>query len=307
MFRVFLDLTAIVASFVAILTYLNITPNALDSLPERFTEEANTAVKSIDLTIKGEEYFKTGNEAYIMYRAAIAMPNSYSKDKGLVRSVDKSLESQDFKLALSAAKEIESSYSMDKSLSKISNAALQEKSSVGYAIIAAEFADGSYTKSSILEAVVSTMETGKPPPAKKTNKIEFEDPEDISKLSNLERYKIIYRFADNSSYMDMSESEAKQFADEWTKNRTFEEFIIFRKVYRFADNSSYMGMTEKKAKEFALEWIENGYTADDYAVFSDAFKFADNGSFMDMSEDRAAEFAFQKLKEHKIISQAESK
>lgn len=263
--------------------------------------QANKAVKEVELNIDMSKYFNEGNEAFTIYQAAVLMDSNYAKDRALSKSISKAIEQKDLKLALIAAREIESNYAKDKQLLIIAQMAAMEKSTVGYAIIAADLSESGYNKDRILKGVIASYDESNPSgllidPLNPSDRLDDKD------LTDFEKYKIIFNFAESGSFMDMSEKDAKAFTDNWVKERTYEEFLYFRKIYIFADSPSFMDMDEEDATEFALRWLSNGYAAEDFEVFSDVFKFAESSGGMNMSVDEATTFAFEKLQAHKVKS-----
>jgi hypothetical protein len=335
--RWLVDIAGIVGGVIAALVYFGIQPNVLDQLPEKLKAQAEAAVESATFEVDEKKYFSEGNKGYLIYKAAIVMESSYSKDNALIKSISASLADNDYKIALLAAKNIESSYTKDQQLYKIAVTAAAKSNTIGYSIVAAELAESSYKKDNILQIVVRSFSGGKLPVLDKSAD---DDQLDISKMTKFDKYKLIYKFADSGSYMDLSEKDAKKFADDWIKSRTFENFLQYKKIYIFADSGSYMDLSENDAKEFAdnwigsksfesflqfkkiyifadsgsgmsldegeakkfaLDWMEKKFTDEDFATFSDAFKFAYTSSGMDMDTDEAIEFAFMKVKERKDL------
>jgi hypothetical protein len=98
--------------------------------------------------------------------------------------------------------------------------------------------------------------------------------------------------------MNMSEADAKVFADSWYVKRSYEEFLLFREVFIFADSTANMGMSEENAEVFAFKWIDS-YTTEEFYIFKDAFTFADSSAGMSMDEKEAELFAFKKVHEHR--------
>lgn len=203
-------------AIIVVLQYVKIEPNALDKLPDVYKEAAEKDVKETKIAIKSEDYENGNDSLYVMYRAAIAISNSYSKDCAIEKVVNAALMKNDFKLAIAAAKESENSYTKSNLLEKIAKQSLNTEKSIGYSIVAAELIPNNYTKTQVLQDIVGYYE--KDFYGDSGNKIESK------KLTPLEIYKEIFTFADSSAHMRMSKDEAKLFANRWIKNRTYIEF-----------------------------------------------------------------------------------
>ncbi len=292
--RAFAEIATIIGVVIAVLGYMKIEPNALDKIPEIYQEQASKDLESAELRIEENEYSGGKASLYRQYRAALAMESSYNRDQALMKVINAALNEFDFKIAIRAGKEISSSHTKSNELSRIVDSALKHGDSVGYAVIAAELIPSSYSKDMVLAKIVSFYERGT-----RQKKAKEE-------LSDLDIYKEIFRFADSTAHMNMTEEEAKIFADQWQKERTYTDFLYFKEVFMFADSGSYMDMSAEDAKTFALNWIDN-YTKDEFGVFVNAFKFADSTAGMDMSEKDAESFAFQKVEEYRKSSAANNK
>lgn len=287
--RIFAEIATILAFLIAVLTFVKIEPNAIDKLPETFKNKADSDVKKIELLIEKDKYQGESKKLYRQYQAAISISNTYSKDVAISQFVECALRSNDYKIAIAAAKNMGNSYSKTNVLSSIADHALKSEDNAGYAIVAAELIPNSYTKDAVLSQIVSFYKRGSLDNRGNTSK----------ELTPLDQYKEVYTFADASNYMGMSEKEARLFADKWMKERDYETFLFFKEVYMFADASNQMGMSKEDAKKFALDWIDNSYSKKDFQIFKDAYIFANSSSKMNMKSDQATEFALKKMKEAK--------
>jgi hypothetical protein len=287
--RTLAEIATIIGVIVTILAFVKIEPNAIDKLPEIYKEKADSDVRSAELLIKKDDYQGKSEALYRQYRAAMAITSTYSQDDAIRKFVDSALAVNDYKIAIAAAKQMNSSYSKSDVLSEIAEQALVSKNNAGYAVVAAELIPSSYTKDSLLAKIVQFYETGT-----------FESDDKNSKeLTTLQKYKAIYTFADSSNQMGMSEKDAKLFTDKWMKERDYESFLFLKELYIFADSSNQMGMSAKEARKFAFDWIDNSYTKDDFKIFKEAYIFADSSNSMGMSGEQATAFAYQKMKEAK--------
>lgn len=292
--RTFAEIATILGLAVAVLGYLKIEPNALDELPELHQEQAERDVQSVDLAIKEEDYANGDIGLYHQYKAAVSMASTYNKDLALSSVIDNSLKSGDFRIAIMSAKKISSTYSKSSELAKIVEAALKGGENVGFAVIAAELIPSTYSKDVALEKIVRHYNR------------QPQEAEAATPKTELDIYKEVYRFADSTASMNMSEEDAKEFADTWTKTRSYEDFAYFKEVFRFADSTANMDMSEDDAKDFALAWIAE-YSEDEFKVFTSAFAFADSSAGMGMSSKEAEKFAFSKVAEYRIASAAANK
>jgi hypothetical protein len=292
--RTFAEIATILGLGIAFLSYMKIEPNALDKIPGIYQKQATDDLKKTDLKIDASEY--SGKNAYLLhqYRAAISMKSSYNRDQALAKVIDAAIKASDFKIAILCGKEISSSYQKSSELEKIVDAALKQEKHAGYAVIAAELIPSSYSKDAALNKIISFYEHGS---------AESKAPQE---LTELDKYKEIFTFADSTANMDMSEEEAKAFADKWIKERRYEDFQYFKKIYTFADSTASMDMSEKKAMKFALDWIDN-YPEKEFEIFTSAFNFADSTAGMSMSAKDAEAFAFKKVEEYRISAKKASK
>ena len=283
-FRTIAEIAGVIGVIIAFLEYAKVEPNALDKIPEIYRQKAEAAVQTSEIEIDPDSY-KNTPDLYNLYRAAMAMDEGHSKDLQIRTVVDVALRKGDFKIAISAASAIDSDHTKSMTLSDISQRALNMPDQSGYAVIAAELIPSSHSKSLAISKIVDFYEIrakgGTP-----------------GKLSNIEKYKIVYRFADSSANMDMSEADAKVFADSWFLSRSYEDFLFFKDIFTFADSRAYMNMDEKGAETFAFKWIDN-YSMEEFYIFKDAFIFADSSAGMSMEEKEAELFAFKKVHEHR--------
>lgn len=279
------EIAAILATLVAILAYMKIEPNIIHDMPEIYQKAVEDDIEAVELNISKEDY-SDSIELYNIYKAAIAINSDHTKDQKLMSVVDISLRNNDLKLAIAAAKEIESEHSRSITLHRIVKDSLKSPGVSGYAVIAAELIPSDHTKDLALREIIDFYES------RAMGKSNY------GALADLKKYKSIYEFADSPTYMGMWGEDAKQFADKWLKNRTYEEFLLFKEVFIFADSPTYMSMNEEEAKVFAEMWI-NKYSSEDFDLFNEAFQFADSPSGMSMSTKEAEKFAFKKLYAHR--------
>ncbi|KAF0188287.1 MAG: hypothetical protein FD168_1811 [Desulfobulbaceae bacterium] len=291
--RTLAEIATIIGVIVAILSFVKIEPNAIDKLPKEYKERAESDVNKTELLITPNDYKGEKEPIYLQYRAAISIDSKYSRDSAISTFVKCALAANDYKLAISAAKYMGSEYAKSSVLNSIVDQALTSKDNVGYAVIAAELIPSSYTKDSVLSKIVSFYEKGS-----------VNGDEETQELTTLDKYKAIYTFADSSNDMDMSEKNAKLFADKWVKERDYESFLFFKEIYIFADSSNHMAMSEDDAKVFALNWIDNSFTKEDFKIFKEAYDFADNSNNMSLNSKEATVFAFNKMKEAKHANKA---
>ena len=281
------EIATIAAVIFAALEYIKVEPNALDEIPKEFRANAEKDVIVADITIEKEDYPEEKNSVYLSYKAAISMSGQTSRNLAIDKVVDLALADGDLKLAISAAKEMTGTTSKSLTLTKIVDKSLVMEDSAGFAVVAAELIPGSTSKNMALQKIVdyySAKKKGNP----------GENP--VQELSSLEIFKKIFAFADSTAYMDLSESEAKVFTENWLKNRTYDEFLEFKEVFMFADSNAYMGLNSEESKDFSLNWIDN-YSMEEFSVFKDAFKFAESSAGMSLSEEKATLFALSKVKE----------
>jgi len=282
-FRTFAEIATIVGATIAVLGYIKVEPNLLDSISGQVKDDVISDLRVTELAVGESDISGEGSDLFIQYRAALALESSYSRDKSLVKVVDSALKRNNFKIAILAGKEIESEYTKSNELTKIVDSALRLEEHAGHAVVAAEFIPSSYSKDKALEKIVAFYEHGWVEP---------------NKLTTLDKYKEIFQFADSNAHMGLSSTEAKTFTDNWLKERNYQEFLYFKEVYTFADSNQNMGKSAGQALNFALRWIDK-YSREDFDVFAVAFTFADSNSGMSMSEEEAEEFALKKVREHK--------
>lgn len=283
--RTIAEIVGIIGVIIAFLEYTKVEPNVLDKIPDAYREAAENEVKDSEIEISPDDYVESP-DLYNIYRAAMSMDSGHSKDIQIKRVVAISLRKNDFKLAISAANAIDSDHTKSITLRDITNKALRVPGQSGYAIIAAELIPSDHTKGLAIREVIDFHEVR----ARGGN---------YGELSNIEKYKEIFNFADSSANMGMSEAEAKEFADKWLISRTYEDFLLFREVFTFADSTASMNMSEENAEKFAFSWLDKSYTEEEFYLFKDAFTFADSTAGMSMSEKEAEVFAFRKLNEHR--------
>jgi hypothetical protein len=284
--RTIAELATIIGVAIAVLGYLKIQPNVLDEIPELYHEQAISDLKKTELSIEHNDTIGENAKVYNQYRTALAIKSEYSQDDALISVVKSALKQKSFKYAILGAKSINSQYTRDEQLDLIVDMALAETTSAGNAIIAAELIDSRYSKDKALEKILRFYQEG-------TSSVK-----QSRELSDIDKYKEVYNFADASAHMGMSSDEAKKFADDWFSKRPYEDFFYFKKVFTFADATAHMGMDENEAKEFALHWINN-YSEVEFEIFQQAFKFADSTAGMSMSEQDAKVFAFRKVEEQR--------
>lgn len=284
--RTIAEIATILAFVIAFLQYADFEPNALDRIPDLHKSAAKKDVENLAITIDEKDYEGEKMPLYLQYKAAIAIPEKYSKDSAIEKVVSSALQVVDFKLAVAAAKEMEEKYSKSSVLEKIVAAALSSDDEAGYAIIAAELIPEKYSKSGALEKIVKHYQ------AKATLTAEAKP------LSQFEKYKIIYSFADAPAYMDMSSEEARAFAENWLKTREYSQFNYFKLVFEFADAPAYLNMNSNDATSFALKFIDS-YTEEEFLIYQEAFEFADAPANMNLSTSEAMVFAKNKLTEYR--------
>jgi len=287
------EIAAVGALILAVLQYMKIEPNAIDELPSALQDVANSDVKKIELTLDENEYASNSSIAYALYKAAQGITYTAERNDALEKAVAAALEENDYKLSIQAAREISYSLDMNRVLSMIASKALRERDSVGYAIVAAEFISYSTDKTKTLQKIIAVYEYLAEGGSIDDMPIENNDSLDI--------YKEIFVFADSDAYLGMNSSEAKDFVDDWLKNRNYQDFLLFKEVFIFSDSSAYLGKNTKSAMEFALSWLEH-YTESDFEIFKEAFIFADSSAYLGMNAENATEFAISKVREHKAAN-----
>jgi hypothetical protein len=292
--RTIAEIATITAVIIAFLQYADIEPNALDKIPDLYKSAAESDVESLVVTVAEEDYEGENRFLFYQYKAAISIPEKYSKDNAIKKVVSSALQSRDIKLAVAAAKEMEEKYAKSSTLEKIVESALYNGDEAGYAVIAAELIPEKYSKSNTLEKIVKHYQTrstinnpGNPP-------------------TELEMYKVIYSFADVPATMSMSGKDARAFTEKWLKTREFSQFRFYSMVFEFADASAHLNMSSGEATAFALDYIDS-YTKDEFLIYQESFKFSDSPSGMSLSTEDAMVFASNKVIEHRALKEAANK
>jgi hypothetical protein len=287
--RTLAEIATIVTVIIVILQYLKVEPNVLDHLTETVKKQATSDLETVEVEIKEADYLSKNSLAFSVYKAALLIPYSSDKSIALNNAVDAAIDENDFKLAIAAANSIP--YASDKSiaLKKIAYKAMEKKETLNFSIIAADLIPYASDKSEVLGNISKSYELIKSGGKLSEFLTQMNKPKD-----KLDEYKEIYKFADSSTYMGMSEIDAKKFTDNWQKSQTYEDFLLFKDVFIFADSSTYMSFSTEQALTFSIEWIEK-YNTNDFLVYKDAFMFADSGTYMDMSETEAISFAISKV------------
>lgn len=292
--RIFAEIAAIVTVIIAFLQYADFKPNALDSIPDLYKSAAESDVESLNVTLDEENYTGDNRTLFLQYKAAILIPEKYSKDNAIEKVVTAALRAGDLKLAVAAAKEMEQKYAKSNVLEKIVEVSLSNGDEAGYAIIAAELIPEKYSKSNALEKIVKYYQSrsalsssGKPP-------------------TELEKYKEIYCFADAPAYMYMSGKEAKKFTENWLKERDYSQFRYFKMVYEFTDAPAFLNMNSENAKLFAINFIDN-YSKEEFLIYQESFKFSDSPAGMNLSTEEAMQFALNKVAEFRLTQKKANK
>jgi ribosomal protein S7 len=290
--RTIAEIACVVGAIIAVLQYAKIEPNVLDKIPKMYRAQVEAGLKSTEIIIAPEDY-KESPYIYNLYRAAMAMDSGYSKDLQIKKVVDVAIRKVDFKIAISSANAIDRDHTKSMVLSNISQKALSTQGQSSYAVIAAELIPSSHSKSIAIRKILKFHEvraSGGTP----------------GELSSMDKYKAVFFFADSSASMNLSEPEAKRFADKWFLTRGYEEFLLFKDVFNFADSTASMDMDEENSSKFAFKWLEN-YSSKEFYIFQDAFTFADSSAGMSMDEAEAEIFAFKKVHEHRESIKANKK
>ena len=288
-FKTIAEIVGILGVVIAILQYYKVEPNALHKIPDIYKEVVEKDLDKAPVVINEEDY-REQPEIYNLYRATLSMDKGYSRDIQIQKVIDLALGKNDFKIVIAAAFALDSDYTKSSTLEMIAKKALTTQEQAGYALIAAELIPSNYTKSSTLDEIIRYHE------ARANGK-------SYGKLKAIDKYKEVFQFADSSANMNMDESDAKKFTDDWLKAKTYEDFLYFKDVYQFADSSASMNMSAIDAETFARLWIDE-YTIEEFQIFIKAFKFADSSAGMGMSEKEAELFAFNKIEEHRKETKA---
>lgn len=292
--RTIAELAAIIAGIIAFLQYADIKPNALDRIPDLYKSAAESDVENVAITIEEKNYSGDKKPLYFQYKAAVSIPDKYSKDAALEKVVSSALRADDLRLSIAAAKEIEEKYSKSNVLEKIVETALSDGDEAGYAVVAAELIPEKYTKSRALDKIVKYYQAQTSPASAQRQ------------LTELEKYKEIFSFADAPAYMSMSSDEAKEFTENWLKTRSYSQFAFFKMVFEFADAPAFLNMSADDAESFAFHFIDN-HTEEEFSVYTEAFKFSDAPGGMGLSTEQAMAFAENKVAEFRAENNAANK
>jgi hypothetical protein len=290
------EIATIAALVLVALQYFKLEPNTLDELSGDLKEIASNDVGKISLKFDLQKYEDSQSIAFTMYQAGLLDPYDSGKSESLKNASMAALDEGDYALAIIAAKEIPYDSVKSSTLEHVAIESLKNRETMRFSVLAADLIPYSSTKNSVVEKISGVYEHVKNGGALETYATVSEKP-----VTELDKYKVVFKFADSRSFMDLDEKSAKKFTDDWFKSRSYEEFEVFREVFKFADSRSFMNMNEKDATDFALKWLEK-YGLDDFQVFREAYTFAASGSFMDMEHEEALEFALGKLDEDKKLT-----
>lgn len=209
--RTMAEIAAVVGTIIVVLNYFKVEPNILDKIPEFYKKEITRELVATDLKINVEDYEKKEDHLYNMYRAALLISYASQKDDALEDVVREALNKRDFKIAILAAKSITYPSDKDKSLELISDEALKNKKDSKYAVISAELIQYPSKKDEVLKKIIDALSE-----------------KNSSELSELDKYKKIYKFADHGANMGMLSGEAKEFTEKWIKTDLIVNLYILR-------------------------------------------------------------------------------
>lgn len=275
------EIATVVSLIFVGLGYFKIEPNILDKLPDIQKEIVENDLKKISLDSTSKNNSGFNQTLLAQFKAAQYLSNDFSKDTALQTVVSNCLVQQEFNVAILAAREISNDNSRSRCLEDIADVALKNSSNKGFAVIAAEIIPNDYARDCVLKRILASYdkELQKKFPAPK---------EDL--LEGIDAYQAIFKFADSSSYMDLSTEAAQEFTEFWIRNYSYKDFLNFKKIYLFADSNSYMGLSEENAKNFALNWFKEK-SINDFIFFKEVYLFADSNNYMGLSEEKAKLFA----------------
>lgn len=294
------EIATIAALAIAALQYFKFEPNTLDKVSEDIKEIVSGDVGKIHLNFDPKEYEETQSIAFPMYQAGLLNPYDSGKSESLKDAAMAALDEGDFRLAIIAAGEIPYDSTKSETLEHVALEALKERDTMKFAVLAADLIPYSSTKNSVIEKISGVYKH-----VKSGGSLEEYATGTGKPKTPLDEYKEVYKFADSRSFMDLDEKSAKEFADSWFKDKSYEDFVVYREVFKFADSRSFMNMTEEDATLFALGWLDK-YDLNDFLVFKDAYTFSSSGSFMDLNAQEAQVFALAKLEEHKKLTSQSS-
>jgi hypothetical protein len=83
----------------------------------------------------------------------------------------------------------------------------------------------------------------------------------------------VFTFANSWGGINLSQTEATEFASVWMDQFNGKDFNIFKKVYSFANGWGGINLNAKDAKDFAINWVRDYYTVN-FDEFKEQFFFA---------------------------------
>lgn len=294
------EIATIAALAIAALQYFKFEPNTLDKVSEDIKEIVSDDVGKIHLNFDPKEYEESQSIAFPMYQAGLLNPYVSGKSENLKDAAMAAIDEGDIRLAIVAADEIPYNSTKSETLEHVALEALKGRDTMKFAVLAADLIPYSSTKNSVIEKISGVYKH-----VKSGGSLEEYVNETGQPKTPLDEYKEIYKFADSRSFMALDEESAKEFADNWFKDKSYQDFIVYREVFKFADSRYYMNMTEEEATSFALGWIDK-YDLNDFLIFKDAYIFSSSGSFMALNEKDARKFALSKLEEQKKLTSQSS-
>jgi hypothetical protein len=104
----------------------------------------------------------------------------------------------------------------------------------------------------------------------------------------------IYSFAISFSGMNLSDSDAREFANYWITTSSTLDFSKFKQAFSFANSFSGMNLNNNESKNFALDWVIR-FSDKDIEEFKKRFSYANSICGLNMNVSDAKKFAINML------------
>lgn len=117
---------------------------------------------------------------------------------------------------------------------------------------------------------------------------------EIGSKEGILRFKELYEFAYNSSSLNMTSLQARDWALAKLNDFTTEDIAKFKELYDFAYNSISLNMTSVQARDWAFANL-NKFTSEDIAKFNELYKFAYDSGGLNMASVQAKDWALNQI------------
>ncbi len=151
-------LATIVAAIITVYQFVD-TPTSKSTIAKHTTIEQIIKKENIKLSLELPKYSGKDKWLLSMYNAAISMPYNSTKSDALKKVVKTSLKSNDFNMAIFAAKKSPYSSSKAEMLDLIVTSAIKSKDNIAYAVIASNLMPYSSSKNDALNKIMKAYES----------------------------------------------------------------------------------------------------------------------------------------------------